>query len=179
MTISTGGPNRQRLLATSAAGAWIAAGLVYLILEAIAATRFRPDYSYAHNFISDLGVTSRGMFHGRMIDSPLASLMNTAFYLQGTLFLAGAVLIVRAFETYKAALFLTLVPRMQSVTFWSQPFTADPSRKPTGPAGCIPPARCLRSSEATRPSWLDRRSFGTSVGRGTAAHREGSFCSAC
>ena len=102
------GPNRQRLLATSAAGAWIAAGLVYLILEAIAAARFRPDYSYAHNFISDLGVTSRGMFHGRMIDSPLASLMNTAFYLQGTLFLAGAVLIVRAFETYKAALFLTL-----------------------------------------------------------------------
>jgi Protein of unknown function (DUF998) len=43
-----------------------------------------------------------------MIDSPLASLMNTAFYLQGTLFLAGAVLIVRAFETHKAALFLTL-----------------------------------------------------------------------
>jgi hypothetical membrane protein len=108
MTISTRDPNRRRLLVTSAAAVWIAAGLSYLILEAIAAAGFRPNYSYAHNFISDLGVTSRGMFHGRMIDSPLASLMNTAFYLQGTLFLAGAVLIVRAFETHKAALFLTL-----------------------------------------------------------------------
>jgi hypothetical membrane protein len=108
MTISTRDPNRRRLLVTSAAAVWIAAGLGYLILEAIAAAGFRPNYSYAHNFISDLGVTSRGMFHGRMIDSPLASLMNTAFYLQGTLFLAGAVLIVRAFETHKAALFLTL-----------------------------------------------------------------------
>ena len=108
MTISTRDPNRRRLLVTSAAAVWIAAGLGYLILEAIAAAGFRPNYSYAHNFISDLGVTSRGMFHGRMIDSPLASLMNTAFYLQGTLFLAGAALIVRAFETHKAALFLTL-----------------------------------------------------------------------
>jgi hypothetical protein len=101
MTISTESPNRRRLLATSAAGVWIAAGLGYLILEATAAAGFRHHYSYAHNFISDLGVTSGGM-------SPLAYLMNAAFYLQGTLFLAGAVLIVLAFETHKAALFLTL-----------------------------------------------------------------------
>ena len=108
MTISTQDPNRRRLFATSAAAVWITAGLGYLILEAIAAVAFRHHYSYAHNFISDLGVTSRGMFQGRMIDSPLAYLMNTAFYLQGTLFLVGAILIVRAFETHKAALFLTL-----------------------------------------------------------------------
>jgi hypothetical membrane protein len=102
MTISKQDPNRRRLLATSGAVAWIAAGLCYLILEAIAAAGFRPDYSYTHNFISDLGVTSRG------IDSPLAYLMNAAFYVQGTLFLVGAILIVRAFETRKAALFLIL-----------------------------------------------------------------------
>jgi hypothetical protein len=48
------------------------------------------------------------MFQGRMIDSPLAYLMNTAFYLQGTLFLVGAILIVRAFETHRAGLFLTV-----------------------------------------------------------------------
>src|ERR1700759_4861673 len=71
MTISTQDPNRRRLFATSAAAVWIAAGLGYLILEAIAAVAFRHHYSYAHNFISDLGVTSRGMFQGRMIDSPL------------------------------------------------------------------------------------------------------------
>ena len=71
------------------------------------------------------------------------------------MFLAGAVLIVRAFETHKAALFLTLAATNAVGNFLVQPFTADPSRKPTEPAGCMPPARCLRSSEATRPSWLD------------------------
>lgn len=108
MTISTQNLNRRRLFATSAAATWITAGLAYLILEAVTATGFREHYSYAHNFISDLGVTSRGMSQGRMIDSPLAYLMNTAFYLQGTLFLVGAILIVRAFEVRRAALFLTL-----------------------------------------------------------------------
>ena len=87
---------------------WISAGLGYVALEAIAAAGFRPPYSYTHNFISDLGVTSRGMSQGRMINSPLAYLMNTAFCLQGTLFLVGAILIVLALETRTAALFLSL-----------------------------------------------------------------------
>jgi hypothetical protein len=43
-----------------------------------------------------------------MIDSQLAYLMNTAFYLQATLFLIGAILVVRAVESRKAGLFLTL-----------------------------------------------------------------------
>jgi len=43
-----------------------------------------------------------------VIDSQLAYLMNTAFYLQGTLFLIGAVLVVRVVESRKAGLFLTL-----------------------------------------------------------------------
>jgi hypothetical membrane protein len=108
LKISTPDQNRRRLLATGAAAAWIAAGVGYVILEAIAAAGFRHHYSYAHNYISDLGVTSRGMFQGRMIDSPLAYLMNSAFYLQGTLFLVGAVLMVRAFHSEKAGLFLAL-----------------------------------------------------------------------
>ena len=88
---------RQRV---SAAVAWLSAGLAYLTLEAIAAAAFRPRYSYAHNFISDLGIPSD--------DSPLAWLMNTAFCVQGTLFLVGAILTVRAVEARKAGLFLTL-----------------------------------------------------------------------
>jgi hypothetical membrane protein len=87
---------------------WIAAGLGYIILEAIAAAGFRYHYSYAHNFISDLGITSRGMFQGRVTDSSLAYLMNTAFCLQGALFLMGAVLSVRALGARRAGLFLTL-----------------------------------------------------------------------
>ncbi len=100
MTHSRRVPSR-RSYAVSAAVVWISGPLAYLILEAVAATAFRPHYSYAHNVISDLGVTSR-------FDSPLAWLMNTAFCLQGTLFLVGAILIVRAFETRKAGLFLAL-----------------------------------------------------------------------
>ena len=93
-------PSRRRAYAVSAAVAWISGGLAYLILEAVAAEAFRPHYSYTHNFISDLGAIS--------FESPLAWLMNTAFCVQGTFFLAGAILSVRAFETRKAWLFLTL-----------------------------------------------------------------------
>jgi hypothetical membrane protein len=93
-------PSRRRSYAVSAAVAWISGGLAYLILEAVAAEAFRPHYSYTHNFISDLGAIS--------FESPLAWLMNTAFCVQGTFFLAGAILSVRAFETRKAWLFLTL-----------------------------------------------------------------------
>jgi hypothetical membrane protein len=81
-----------------AAIAWISGGLTYLILEAVAAAAFRPHYSYARNFISDLGVAA----------SPRAWAMNTAFGVQGTLFLVGAVLTVRAVEKRPARLFLTL-----------------------------------------------------------------------
>ena len=90
----------RRSYAVGAAVAWLSAGLAYLILEAIAAAAFRPHYSYAHNFISDLGIPSG--------HSPLAWLMNTAFCVQGTLFLVGAILAVRAVEARKAGLFLTL-----------------------------------------------------------------------
>jgi hypothetical membrane protein len=71
----------------AAAAAWITAALSYVILEAVAAAAFRPHYSYARNFISDLGIPSH---------SPLAWLMNVAFCLQGTLFLAGAVALSKA-----------------------------------------------------------------------------------
>jgi hypothetical membrane protein len=73
------------------AGIWIVGPLTYLILEAVAAAAF-PRYSYAQNFISDLGVAA----------SPREAVMNAAFCVQGTLFLLGAVFLE------KARLFLTL-----------------------------------------------------------------------
>ena len=79
------------------AAAWLSAALSYLILEAVAAAVF-PHYSYARNFISDLGAAA----------SPRAWVMNTAFCVQGTLFFVAAVLAVRAFETRRARLFLGL-----------------------------------------------------------------------
>ena len=98
--------------------AWFSAGLAYLALEAIAAAAFRPRYSYARNLISDLGIPSD--------KSPLAWLMNTAFCVQGTMFLVGAILAVRALEARKAGLFLTLaaanaVGNLLIATFHSGP----------------------------------------------------------
>jgi hypothetical membrane protein len=91
----------RRSYAVKAAVAWISGGLTYLTLEAVAAAAFRPHYSYLRNVISDLGVTPSA-------DSPRAWVMNTAFCVQGTLFLVGAVLTVRTFEKRPARLFLTL-----------------------------------------------------------------------
>jgi hypothetical membrane protein len=78
---------QRRLLAPSGAVLWIGAALTYLLLEAIAASAVVPAYSYATNYISALGVPAW---------SPRAAVMNTAFYLQGILFLAGGVLVARA-----------------------------------------------------------------------------------
>ncbi|MDT5044709.1 MAG: hypothetical protein QOG75_562 [Mycobacterium sp.] len=91
---------RRHSYAVGAAVAWLSAGLAYLTLEAVAAAAFRPHYSYARDLISDLGIPSD--------DSPLAWLMNTAFCLQGTLFLVGAILSVRAVAPRKARAFVTL-----------------------------------------------------------------------
>lgn len=67
----------------AAAAAWITGALVYLGVEAAAAAG--PEYQYARDVISDLGVPGR----------PLAPLMNLAFGVQGVTFLLGAVLAQR------------------------------------------------------------------------------------
>ena len=73
------------------------AALQYLVLEAVTAAGWQhPAYNYAKNFISDLGNPVPGdVFDGRVIDSPLHLVMDTAFIAQGTLFIAAAVLLYR------------------------------------------------------------------------------------
>jgi hypothetical membrane protein len=83
----------------AAAACWLTAGCGYLILEAVAAAGFEPSYDYATNLISDLG---------RPAISTMAPLMNGAFYLQGTGFLAAAVLLARGERSSKPALFVAL-----------------------------------------------------------------------
>jgi hypothetical membrane protein len=80
-------PNKS----TIAAGAWVLAAAGYFVAEAVSARAF-PGYSYATNYISDLGVPDVGPFQGRMIDSPLHVVMNAAFVLHGVLFTVAAVL---------------------------------------------------------------------------------------
>ncbi|MEV5012675.1 DUF998 domain-containing protein [Streptomyces sp. NPDC055692] len=81
---------------SSLAGALLVlAGLQYLVLEYVAASAWhKPSYSYAVNFISDLGNPVPGdLFQGRLINSPLHVVMDAAFITQGALFIAAAVLL--------------------------------------------------------------------------------------
>lgn len=73
---------------------WISASLVYLVAEAVTAASF-PDYSYATNYISDLGVPDIGYFQGRALNSPLHNIMNAAFISQGLLFFLGTLSLLR------------------------------------------------------------------------------------
>lgn len=92
----------------AAAGiAWIAAAVVYVGTEAIAASAF-PGYSYSANYISDLGVPEVAEFQGRTIDSPLSAVMNAGFVLQGVLYLVAAVIATRAVRAGPRRAFLTL-----------------------------------------------------------------------
>lgn len=78
----------------AAAICWILAGVVYLLAEALTASAF-PDYSYAMNYISDLGVPDVEMLGNRPIDSPLHMVINIAFVAQGLLFATAAVYAAR------------------------------------------------------------------------------------
>lgn len=80
--------------AGAAGASLLGAGLVYLVTEGVSAAAWaRPKYSYAFNWISDLGAPIRGAFAGRQINSPLHELMNLGFTASGWLFLAGALLL--------------------------------------------------------------------------------------
>ena len=103
------GEDRPTLASTRGAALWVVAALGYLILEGVAAAGFEPAYSYARNYISDLGLPSGMVVHGQTIYSPQAHLIHAAFYLQGVLFLVGASLIVGVPDNRRARAFLGAV----------------------------------------------------------------------
>lgn len=79
-------------MALAAAAALLVLGaLVFVISEGIVAAHWpAPGYSYRGNYISDLGNPQCGPYDGRVVCSPLHTLMNWAFVGQGVL-LGGAV----------------------------------------------------------------------------------------
>jgi hypothetical membrane protein len=81
------------------AAAFLLGPVIYLAAEAITAAAWKsPSYSYADNWISDLGSATAGVFQGRELDSPLHVVMNTGFIVQGLLFGIAAVLLSRTFS---------------------------------------------------------------------------------
>ena len=92
---------------TLGALAFILAGVVYVVTEAIAAAAWtNPRYSYLYNYISDLGVPDPQTYDGRVVNSPLAWVMNTGFILEGVLFVVGAVLLADLFVGLRRHLFV-------------------------------------------------------------------------
>ncbi|WP_256335904.1 DUF998 domain-containing protein [Microbacterium sp. cf332] len=85
----------MRPIQSRSASLWLLAAAVYLAAEGVTALAF-PGYSYATNYISDLGVPDVGLFQGRTMDSPLHVVMNVAFVAHGILFAAAAVLTARS-----------------------------------------------------------------------------------
>jgi hypothetical membrane protein len=82
--------------ARAGAALLLLSAVTYFVSEAIAAAAWRhPRYSYAHNYISDLGVPGPpSVLMGRVIDSPRAVVMNTGGFIgHGVLFLAAALLL--------------------------------------------------------------------------------------
>ena len=61
----------------------------YLASETIAAAAF-PGYSYARNYISDLGVAAARVIDGRSVHSPLALVMNLGLLCDGALFVVAS-----------------------------------------------------------------------------------------
>jgi hypothetical membrane protein len=86
---------------TTLAALWLTAALVFFASEAIAAASVAPPnrYSYASNYISQLGVPGW---------TRLAAVMNASLCLQGILFFIGAVIAARASAAGRRRLFLVL-----------------------------------------------------------------------
>ena len=83
---------------TAGALAFVVGGLQYAVLESVAASAWNsPPYDYVSNYISDLGVADPQTYGGRVVDSPLAWVMNTGFVLEGLFFALGAVLLAALF----------------------------------------------------------------------------------
>jgi len=100
----TDATGRQR----AGAAVFILAGLQYASLELIAAAAWTsPPYDYAYNYISDLGVPDPQLYDGRVVDSPLAWAMNTAFVLDGVLFALAAILLSTLFSGAGRRLFVS------------------------------------------------------------------------
>ena len=78
------------------AAVFLAGSAIYLAAEAVAASAWStPAYSYADNWISDLGSATAGTFQGRELNSPLNVVMNSGFIVQGLLFGLAVVLLSR------------------------------------------------------------------------------------
>jgi hypothetical membrane protein len=104
------GTSVPTLALLSGAIVFILGPVQYLVSEVITATAWQdPPYSFTRNYVSDLGVVGGPWtFQGRIINSPLAMVMNTALIAEGVLFVLAATLMARLFSGSQRGWFVTL-----------------------------------------------------------------------
>lgn len=84
-TPATLAPDAHPMMQRRSAGAVLVAGaMIFFLTEFIAAAAWTdPPYSYTYHYISDLGVRGPLVALGQLMNSPLAWVMNTGFFLFG------------------------------------------------------------------------------------------------
>jgi hypothetical membrane protein len=84
-------------------GLWLYISSVqYFLVQLLVALRWSPPYSLSRNTISDLGNTTCGMFNGRLVCSPLHTVMNVSFIVLGVTMIVGSVLTSSAHSTRRS-----------------------------------------------------------------------------
>ena len=120
---------RFRRTQRRAAGAvLVAASAIFLLAEFIAAAAWTdPPYSYTYHYISDLGVRGPLTALGQFMNSPLAWVMNTGFFLFGIMVFVG-VAVLRGLQGWRrwAALILAVLVAVGGVLLAFHPGTGDP-----------------------------------------------------
>lgn len=87
--------------------ALVLSALVYVISETVTAHAWStPIYSYRDNYVSDLGNPQCAPYDGRLVCSPLHSLMNWAFVAQGLLLVCAVLLVARVLQGRPRAVLL-------------------------------------------------------------------------
>ncbi|MET0405444.1 MAG: DUF998 domain-containing protein [Cystobacter sp.] len=88
-------PEAHQMMQRRSAGAVLVAGaVIFFLAEFIAAAAWTdPPYSYTHHYISNLGVRGPLEALGQFMNSPLAWVMNTGFFLFGIMFFVGVAML--------------------------------------------------------------------------------------
>jgi hypothetical membrane protein len=75
----------------------------YFLAQLATGQSFMPSYSLKYNTISDLGNTTCDVFNGRMICSPLHSLMNVSFCTLSIAMIIGSLLFYNRFDMHRSS----------------------------------------------------------------------------
>ncbi|WP_437528788.1 DUF998 domain-containing protein [Sorangium sp. So ce726] len=118
----------QRMQRRPAGAALVAGAVIFFLAELIAAAAWTdPPYSYTHHYISNLGVRGPLEALGQFMNSPLAWVMNTGFFLFGIMFFIGVAALegLRSWRRW-AALILGALVALGGVLLALNPGSGEP-----------------------------------------------------